>query len=247
MIDALQKIQGRSRFDVFKHIKKEKTLIRMKMPRLDYEELTTITDIRMKGQTHFFIISPPKKFNAVAADLEKQHIEFKFNSKDGMQYAFSSTSSKILDKEIWIPFPEFIEQIQRRRDFRLGFQVGFQEGTILHFKMDSVKYKMNLINLSMGGACAEMPAIKDETKKLPVFKLGDNLVDVNIVSSSQEGNLEVHIKKASIIRVDDLKNKNGYSLGLQFMDIEKEEVHKLRKMVYDLQRYFLQRRLNPDI
>ena len=99
----------------------------------------------------------------------------------------------------------------------------------------------------MGGACAEFPAIKDATKKFPVLKSGDNLLDVNIVSSSQEGNLEVHIEKTSIIRVDNLKNVNGYSLGLQFMDIEREEVHKLKKMIYDLQRYFLQRRLNPDI
>ena len=205
--------------------------------------MTRITDIQTKGQTHFFIISPSKKFNDIAAHLETQHIEFKYNSKDGMQYVFSSASSEILDKEIWIPFPEFIEQIQRRRDFRLGFQ----EGTILHFKLDSVNYKMNLINLSMGGACGEIPAIKDETKKLPILKSGDNLVDVNIVSSSQEGNVEVHIKKASITRVDDLKKNNGYSLGIQFMDIEKEEAHKLKKMIYDLQRYFLQRRLNPDI
>ncbi len=160
-----------------------------------------------------------------------------------MQSIFICTSCKILDEEIWIPFPEFIQQIQRRRDFRLGFQ----EGTSLHFEIDSAKYKMNLINLSMGGCCAEIPAIKYETEKFPVLKSGDNLADVNIVSSSQEDNLEVHIKKASIIRVDDRKNNNRYRLGLQFVDIEREEVNKLKKMIYDLQRYFLQRRLKPDI
>jgi len=156
--DALQKIHGKRRFEVFKQLKKEKTHIRMKMQRLNYEELTTITDVRTKGKTHFFIIRTPRNFNDVAADFESQHINFEFNSKDGMQCVFSCTSGNILDKEAWIPFPEFIEQIQRRKDFRLGFQ----EGTILHFEMDSVKYKMNLINLSMGGACAEIPAIKEK-------------------------------------------------------------------------------------
>lgn len=243
MIGALHKIQGKSRLAVFEQLKKEKPLIRMKIQRLDYEELTTITDVRTKGKTHFFIISIPKKFTDIAADYERQHIHFEFNSKDGMQFVFICTSGKILDKEIWIPFPEFIEQIQRRRDFRLGFQ----EGTSLHFEMDSVKYKMDLINLSMGGGCAEIPTIKDETEKFPALKSGDNLLGVNIVSSSQDDNLKVHIKKASIIRVDDRKNNNGYSLGLQFLDIEREEVNKLKKMIYDLQRYFLQRRLKPDI
>lgn len=243
MINATQKIQGKNRFDVFERLKKEKTLIRIKMERLDHEEWTTITDVRTKGKTHFFIIRPPNKFIDTAAGYENGHIDFEFNSKDGMQFVFICTSGKILDEEVWIPFPEFIQQIQRRSDFRLGFQ----GGTILNFEIDRVKYKMDLINLSMGGCCAEIPAIKDEPEKSPVLKTGDSLLDVNIVSSLQEDNLEVQIKKASIIRVDDRKNNNGYRLGLQFVDIEREEVNKLKKMIYDLQRYFLQRRLKPDI
>jgi len=243
VIDALQKIKGKNRIDVFKQLKKEKTPIRMKMQRPDYEELITIADVRTKSKAPFFSISLPKNFNYVTVDLEKRPIDFEFNSTDGIQFVFICAGGQILDKEIWIPFPEFIEQIQRRRDFRLGFQ----EGTILNFEVNSVKYKMNLINLSMGGASAEIPAIKDETRKFSVLKSGDNPLDVNIVSFSEEGNLEVCIKKASIIRVDEPKNNNRYRLGLQFMDIEKEEVHKLKKMIYDLQRYFLQRRLKPDI
>ena len=236
MVNATQKIQGKNRFDVFERLKKEKTLIRIKMERLDHEEWTTITDVRTKGKTHFFIIRSPNKFIDIASGYENGHINFEFNSKDGMQFVFICTSGKVLDEEVWIPFPEFIQQIQRRSDFRLGFQ----EGTILNFEIDRVKYIMDLINLSMGGCCAEIPAIKDEPEKFPGLKTGDSLLDVNIVSSLQEDNLEVQIKKASIIRVDDRKNNNGYRLGLQFVDIEREEVNKLKKMIYDLQRYFLQ-------
>ena len=109
----------------------------MKMEQPDHEELTTITDVRSKGKTHFFIIRPPNKFIDIAAGYENRHINFEFNSKDGMQFIFICTSCKILDEEIWIPFPEFIQQIHRRSDFRLGFQ----EGTILYFEIDSAKYK----------------------------------------------------------------------------------------------------------
>lgn len=243
VIDALEKIQGKSRLDVFKQLKEEKKPIKIKMQRLDYEALTTITDVKTKGKNHFIIIRPPNDITDIADDFEKRSLHFEFNSENGIQFSFMCPNGKIQDNDLWVPFPEFIEQIQRRRDFRLTSPVR----TTLDFEVDVVKYNMNLIDLSMGGACVEIPEIKNGTEMLRVVKPGDKLLGVNIVSFSQGDKLGVRIRKASIIRVDEPKNHKGYRLGVQFTDIEREEVNKLKKMIYDLQRYFLQRRLKPNI
>ncbi len=98
----------------------------------------------------------------------------------------------------------------------------------------------------MGGAYIEITMPKNEDNEAPEYKRGDLLIDIELMFYLKEEKLSVHIKKAAIIRARELGNQKGFRLGLQFIEIEKSEMKILKKIIYDFQRSFLQRRLKPD-
>ncbi len=236
------RIQGKKRFDVFNSIIKEKTLVKMQILSEEYEQLTIITGVRKQGDTSFLIIDSPRKLDDEVEDLENVDIHFEFSEKDGVRLSFKCDGGKKLDKELWVEFPEYIERIQRRKDFRLWFS----HGTIIHVKIDSVTYKMTLKNISMGGAYVEISMLRNEDKEITAFKSGDLLKNIELMIHSEEEDMTVNINKASIIRANEMEKQKGFLLGLQFLDIEKHEMSVLKKIIYNLQRNFLQRRLKAD-
>jgi len=238
----LDRIEGKKRFDIFNQLKKEKTLVKMQILGSDYEKLTIITDIRAQGHSHFLLIDVPKNLNEEVEDLNNGILEFEFSEKDGVRFKFKCSGGQILEKELWVGFPDYIERIQRRQDFRLWF-LG---ETIIHFEMDSAKYKMSLKNISMGGAYVEISILKNKDKEIPSFKPGDTLTHIKLTFPLEEEALKIRINKASIIRVTELEKQKGFSLGLQFIEIEKDEMNTLKNIIYNFQRSFLQRRLKTD-
>ena len=242
-MDTQNTIQGKKRRAVFEQLLKENTLIKMHIPKLGYEKLTMVIDIRRNDNEPFFIIDPPNDFQENVPDLTQKKIHFEFNFKEGVRYAFTSVGGMILENEIWVVFPEFIERIQRRKDFRLEFP----KGSRIRFHLESIAHEMDLINLSMGGAYAEISMNKDGEEKVPYLESGNTVHDIVLCAPSEEGNLEVNIKKASIMRVEKIKTGKRYKLGIQFIEIDGTEVKTLKKLIYDSQRSFLQNRLKPDV
>ena len=242
-MDKQKNIQGKNRHNVFELLIKENTLIKMQIPKLGYEQLTMVNDVCMQSNDPFFIIDPPNDFFDIVTDLDQAKIRFEFNFKEGVQYVFTSVGGMILDNEIWIVFPDIIKRIQRRKDFRLEFP----KGSVICFQLKSIEHEMDLINLSMGGAYAEISVNTNGDEKIPILKSGNSVRNVVLSAPSDEGNLNVHINKASIIRVKKLKTGKRYKLGIQFIDIDRAEVKVLKKLIYDSQRRFLQKRLKPDV
>jgi len=242
-MDTQNKIQGKKRRVVFEQLQNENTLIKMHIPKLGYEKLTMVIDVRRNGNDSFFIIDPPNDFHENVTDLDQTKIHFEFNFKEDVRYAFASAGGMILENEIWIVFPDIIERIQRRKDFRLEFP----KGSRIRFQLKSIEHEMDLINLSMGGAYADISMNKKGEEKIPFLKSGKTVHNIILWSPSEEGNLEVLINKASIMRVEKQKTGKRCNLGLQFIEIDSTEVKTLKKLIYDIQRNFLQRRLKPDV
>jgi len=236
------KIQGKKRFDIFNKLIKEKSLVKMQILRAEYEQLTIITGIRTQGNSPLLLVDSPKNLDDAVKDLDKVGINFEFSEKDGIRFNFKCTGGKILKNELWVAFPDYIERIQRRKDFRLWFS----GGTIINFEMDSIRYKMSLKNISMGGVYLEISMARNEDKEIQVFKPGDIFADIELTFPLEEEELNVHIDKASVIRASELGKQKGFSIGLQFIEIEKNEINILKKIIYDFQRSFLQRRLKTD-
>jgi len=225
-------IQGKDRFDIFEQLRKDKTLIQIRLLGTNYERLTIITDIRARKNMLFFLIDYPKGFKEAASDVEIRGMRFEFIGNDNLQYAFKTSAGEISGNEIWIRFPESIEKTQLRKHFRIEVLLG----TKLHFEKKSDRFEMNVIDISLRGA------LVTSIQKNAILKSGEDLIDVQLVFPSEEKDLMVNIKKASVKRAGKNAPMQRYTYGLYFAIIEKNEETALTKIIYELQRKLLQKR-----
>lgn len=225
-------IQGKNRFDIFEELRKDKTLIQMRLLGADYEQLTIVTGIQAKKNMLFFLIDYPKGFKEAVSDVEVWKMRFEFIGNDNFQYSFRTLGGEIFGNEIWIKFPEAIEKIQKRKHFRIEVRLG----TKLHFEKKSTMFDMNVIDISLKGA------LVNSIQNNAILKIGENLRDVKLVFPSEKKNLIVHIKKALVKRMEKNPRMDRYTYGLYFAMIEKNEETALKKIIYELQRKLLQKR-----
>jgi len=225
-------IQGKDRFDIFEQLRKDKTLIQIRLLGTNYERLTIITGIRARKNMLFFLIDYPKGFKEAASDIGVWKMSFEFIGNDNLQYVFKTSDGEISGNEIWIRFPESIEKTQLRKHFRIEVLLG----TKLHFEKKSDRFEMNVIDISLRGA------LVTSIQKNAILKSREDLIDVQLVFPSEEKDLMVNIKKASVKRVGKNAPMQRYTYGLYFTIIEKNEETALTKIIYELQRKLLQKR-----
>ena len=225
-------IQGKNRFEIFEQLRKDKTLIQMRLLGANYEQLTIVTGIQARKNMLFFLIDYPKGFNEAVSDVEVWEMRFEFIGNDNLQYSFRTSGGEIFGNEIWIRFPEAIEKTQRREHFRIEVPLG----TKLHFEKKSARFEMNVIDISLKGV------LVNSIQKNAILKSGEELIDVQLVFPSEKENLTVHIKKVSVKRAGKNAAMERYTYGLFFAILEKNEETVLTKIIYELQRKLLQKR-----
>ena len=227
-------IQGKNKFDIFEQLRKDKTLIQMRLLGADYEQLTIIIDIQARKNMLFFLIDYPKGFKEAVSDIKVWKMRFEFIGNDNLQYIFRTSGGEIIGNQICIKFPESIERIQRREHFRIEVPLE----TKLHFKKQSADIEMNVIDISLKGALVNSVQIQ----KNVVLKSSENLKNVKLVFPSEKKDLVVHTKKVSVKRVEKDSQSKRYIYGLYFAKIEKNEEILLTKIISKLQIKFLQKR-----
>ena len=79
------------------------------------------------------------------------------------------------------------------------------------------------------------------------FQVGNVLEDVDLVFPSESGETRVKIKKALVVRFDQRGPNTGACCGLEFIDIEQNQVNTLTEFIYKFQRDRLRNRLRPDL
>lgn len=238
MID-IESIQGKTRFAVLEQLKKNKTLIQLRLLGEDYERLTVIIDIRVKKNTSFFIIDYPEDFKEAVTDLDAWKFQFEFKGEDKLQYIFTTSGGQISEDGVWLEFPEIIERKQKRKHFRIEVP----PGTKIYLKVGSIKREIDVINVSLGGVFGVLVGVKKEDKKKAILKAGKTLKHIQLEFPSLEEERRVHIKKARVIRTEKNPQTNRYQYAIQFTDIENDEENALTQHIYQLQREFLRKRI----
>ena len=79
------------------------------------------------------------------------------------------------------------------------------------------------------------------------FQVGNVLEDVDLVFPSESDETRVKIKKAIVVRFDHKGPTTGACCGLEFTDIEQNQVNVLTEFIYKFQRDRLRNRLRPDL
>jgi c-di-GMP-binding flagellar brake protein YcgR len=240
--DDINKLKGDAIKEVFEELIQDKTFIRILLLDGDYQRLTVMTGIRKKLRNPVFLIGYPEGFKEALAKNARWKAKIEFTGKDKLKYSFIASKGQISENVIRFPFPKSIHRHQRRKHFRLEAP----DGTTLAFNIKAEVCKEKVIDISLGGAMIALVYPGDKDPNGQPFKIGDILRDVEIGFPSKTGGHRINIRKAAVVRIEDGSAGSPKYCGLQFIDIEKDQVKKLTEFIYNYQRRFLRKRVRVD-
>ncbi|MFO7712942.1 flagellar brake protein [Desulfosarcina sp.] len=239
MGDAV-KVQGKKLVVLFNELIEKKVIISMNVVGAGFDRLTCITGLLEGPDGNYLIVDPPEDFREAAESKDLWHLRFNFNGTDKLEYIFSTQGGEFDSYGLKIPFPEHVERLQRRRNFR----VNALTGTRMHFQLKKIQGIIDLINVGLGGVYGVLTKHNFKFMRGPVLKMDQQVYDVSLVFPgypNRPGDT-VYVKKAEVKRVEHDKERGYYRYAFEFKQMEKEEQNKLTQVIYDLQRWYLQHR-----
>lgn len=234
------KVQGEKLTELFNELVAKKIIISMNVVGAGFDRLTCITGITNDADGSYLLVDPPDDFEGAAAVKDLWHLRFNFNGPDLLEYIFSTRGGRFCEQGLKIPFPEHVERLQRRRNFRVNTLTGTQ----MHFKLKKIHGVIDLINVSLGGVYGVLTKHNFKFMRGPVLKIDQQIYDVSLVFPGDHDwpGKTVYVKKAEVKRVEHVQERGFYRFAFEFAEMEKQEQNKLTQVIYDLQRWYLQRR-----
>ena len=234
-----EKIRHRHRFNIFEQLEKDRALIKLHILDQAYERLTMVTDIRVENNIPYFQIDYPTDFRRTIAHVDPCRMHFEFIGSDNLKYTFKSREIAIINKEIYIRFPEVIHRLQNRKNFRisplLGTKISLGEG--------SHRHEMSVMNISLGGVLGTFDGIDRQAAPASMFTIGNRLKDIELTFPPEDKTATVRIREAVVKRTGKNPETGRDICALQFVDIKKDQKRKLVKLIYEIQRDYLRRRI----
>ncbi|MCP4745429.1 MAG: hypothetical protein GY874_04695 [Desulfobacteraceae bacterium] len=239
MVDT-SKLQGKKLTDLFQGLVQNRSIISVSVAGLQYERLTCVTGIRQVSGREYLSIARPDGLEKAASDSGGLNLQFTFNGPDKLEYLFSTKGGKYLGLDVEIPFPDYVERLQRRRDFR----VVTTAGTHMLFKSKKLCGMIDVINVSMGGLLGIIRKHNQKGAKEPLLKMDQHLYKLGIFFQKTEDRSKkvVVIEKARVCRIEKDENRNICRYALKFLDLKRQEHAKLTQCIYGIQRDILKRR-----
>lgn len=240
-MDERGKITGDKRRELFETLKKQNTLLTLHIAGKNYERLTMVNEVRSTPEGDLFVIDPPRGFNTVVKNLDPWILNYRFNGPDKLEYIFSTAGGELSGGDIVIPFPEFIERIQRRRHFRMETPTGCR-GLFTH---NGIQREISLTNISEGGCFGVLTRLKQEMGGKPILSMGKSVHQFDLIlPSGDEGvaDQKIQVKKATVRRIEQEAEKGLHKYAFEFIDLPRKDKTILTQFIYHLQRLFLRRR-----
>lgn len=234
-----EKIRHKDRFDIFKQLQNDKTLIKMYVLGKQYERLTFVIGTHLKKHDPYFIIDCPEDFMETAADVDSCRMLFEFTGNDNLFYKFRTTGMEIIRGEICIRLPEFVNRMQRRRNFRMTPPLG----TKICINNDFGRLEMSVLNISRGGAFVLLVNLDQEYPAASELKVGSMLSNIELTFPLEEKVVRMHVEEARVRRLGKHHVTSQDTFALQFTDIEKSQEKILIEFILSLQRDTLRKRL----
>jgi len=235
------KIQDKKLFELFEYLLKERVIISIHIVGTAFDRLSCVNGIKEDIPRNWLLVDMPDGFRAALPQNKPMVLKFNFNGPDQLEYIFTTTGGQIDGRDIKIPFPDFVDRVQRRKNFRMETP----PGTKMLIALDNdIKAVLGLINISIGGALGAL--IKHNFKGLqgslltvnqPILR-GAILVPVNTFQNEDL----ILIKKSVVRRIEHQREKNIYRYAVEFIDMDPAEKRKLTQAIYHFQREFLKKR-----
>ena len=225
---------------LFKELKHDSIPLKLQLINGEYERLTHIVEICKRKKGYYFLIEYHENFRLATNELNALQVRFEFAARDNIHYAFETESDQISRKMIWIRFPEIVYCFQRRGHFRLEAP----HGTRLYFEVNGVRYKLLVLNVSLGGTLGVLVSLKNNMEqelKLLNPKILTN-VELMFPSASNNCDSKVTIKTCRIARKGTNRQTQKYEYAMEFKELAEDEQKKLTELFYWWQREYLRKR-----
>lgn len=234
------KVQGEKLTELFNALIEKKIIISMNVVGAGFDRLTCITGITKDENGNHLLVDPPDDFEEAAAVKDLWHLRFNFNGPDQLEYIFNTRGGEISEQGLKIPFPEQVERLQRRRNFR----VNAFTGTRMHFNLKKIQGVLDLINISLGGAYGILVKHNFKFIRGSVLKMNQQVYDISMVFPGDEtvSDETITVERAEVKRVEYDQERGFYRYAFEFKEMGKTEQQRLTQIIYGLQRKYLQRR-----
>jgi hypothetical protein len=234
------KIEDRRLTELFDELITKKVIISMHVVGTSVDRLTCVTGIIEGSDGNHLLIDPPRDFEDIATAKDLWHLRFTFIGPDRLEYIFSTRGGVYHGQNLKIPFPENVERMQRRRNFR----VDTLPGSRLHFQINKIQGTIDLINISRGGAYGVLTKTNFKFVRGSIMKSDQQLYQVKMVFPGDEGGPDttIHVRRAGVKRVERDQDRGYYRYAIEFKEIEKEALQQLTQTIYEIQRIYLRRR-----
>ena len=234
-----EKITGAAIPKLFEELRHQKTHLKVTVVDSDYEHLTPITALVNRNKmSHFVIVTTQGPTNA-AAEIDLDQLQFEFTGKDRIKYTFRTTGKKIDNNRIYVKYPREVKRWQRRELFRLNAP----ENTKLCLTLGSVRYALDVIDISIGGTLAALVRTSSHEFEIPLFADAQILKDIELVFPSEIMRQPIQIDRVQIKRSKMNSEKTGCEVAFAFYEISTDEQQRLTDLIYRLQRKALRNRL----
>ena len=234
------KLEGAKLTALFEELISKKQIISMSVVGTGYERLTCIVGIEQGPECQHLLIDQPAGFSQAAGQADLWNLRFTFNGPDQLEYLFSTSIGEYSGSNLKIGFPDYVERLQRRKDFRINTL----PGTRLVFAVKKLKGVIDMINISMGGAYGLL--VKHNQKDLhgSLLSKDQQLFKVGIIFPADKERQEtlVTIRRAEVRRIEHDKERGRYKYAFEFIDMEKDQKQRLTQAIYHIQRQYLRNR-----
>jgi c-di-GMP-binding flagellar brake protein YcgR len=240
MIDE-EKIQGNALLQLFTELQMNDIPLKMVLPNDEDVQITHISDIRKRKRALHFQVNSPEGYRKLDQKPNQSRLKFEFADRENIKYAFETNTWDLSREMIWVRMPEFVHRYQRRKLFRLEAP----QGTHLYFKVKDIRYKLLVINISLGGTLGVMVSLtkqmEQELKPYTSKKLEN--AELSFPSKDhQKADAIVKIKNCQINRHKRNPVTDKFQCAIEFKEISEAEQKKLTDLFYKWQRDYLRKR-----
>ncbi len=236
----LEQINGQKAAEIIAWLATSHTLIKVSLSAGDYERLTLIIETAQPEGLPVFQIDPPEGLIDAISEAsldEPMTLQFEFTGEDRLPHRFETPIANISGQNIWLHYPEQIQRLQLRDNFRIKAPSNAE----LVCTMEDREIRMAVDNVSLGGAFCHCPNVL----KLR-FSSGmscDRLeLNINLVGGSHT----MAIDRAVVRRIEKRVRPRHFGVAFEFTKMKPEPRRQLTKLIYDLHRRFLKNRIKQS-
>lgn len=233
------KLTGDRRLEELLRLQQERVLINLQIEDRDFERLTLVLDVRVQADgTTWFCLDPPRGMAEEIENPDTLTCNCSYNGEDKLEYRFTAKGASIEAAGIWMPLPDAIFRIQRRRHFRIEVPVETQ----IQFELNGHRLHMDVVNISVSGALVLFVIKKSVFGSEYRLNTELSLKNVRLILPVGDDRTGIPIEEAIVRRLETDPNTGRPRYGIEFLSFDSAIEHELTRRIYALQRQYLQKR-----